>query len=138
MKLRNLIGAAIVAACGIARAHASDNGTWVHVDTDIEGVRRYEVKADSLITSRKGALIVTTRVVNQHTHKIDFFLMGLPLQSCASQIGHLSVFDLSGNQLASQDFVLGGGTITSEMAETICDMAVLSRAAHAHAPAADL
>ena len=136
MKVRNLIGVAVLAACAVTRVQAND-GTWNTVSMSMDGQDRYDIKADSLITSRKGATIVTTRVENQHTHQIKFYLMGLPLQSCASQTGHLSVFDLSGNKLFSQEFVLGGDTVAAQIAETICDMAQ-SRAAHAREPAADL
>ena len=137
MKVRNLIGAAIVAACGVARAHAGEDGSWWKVAATMDGKTTYDIKTGSLITTPKGAAIVTTRVVDEDTHVIKFHLMGLRLQSCAEQQGQLTVFDLNGNKIVSMDFVLGGGSITSAVAEGICDMAY-SHVSHTRAPAANL
>ena len=137
MKVRNLIGAALLAACAVARAQAGEDGIWWKVAATMDGKTSYDIKTGSLITTPKGAAIVTTRVVDEDTHEIKFHLMGLRLQSCAEQQGQLTVFDLSGNKIVSMDFVLGGGSITSAVAEAICGMA-RSRTTHTRAPASDL
>ena len=139
MKVRNLIGAAIVAACGVARAHAgtwADDGTWDNVTTSNDGQDRYDVKNGSLVKTRTIAF-VTTRVMHRHTGQADFYLMGLKRQACTDEMGELVITDLRGNKLAATDFVLGGGTIAAWVAEAICDR-TQSRGAHARAPAADL
>ena len=137
MKVKNLIGAALVAACGIARVQAGEDGTWWKVAATMDGKTSYEVKTGSLITTKRGAAIVTTRVIDQDTTHVSFYLMGLRLQSCAEEMGQLTVFDLKGNKLSSMDFVLGGGSITSGMAEAICGMAH-ARAGHVANKASEL
>ena len=134
MKVRNLIGVALLAACGVA--HANDHAKWNEIVTSSDGEDRYDLKVGSLITTPKVALI-TARDVNLHTHEISFHLMGLGLKSCARQMGELHVFDLNGNKLLSQEFVLGGETVAAQIAEMICEL-TQSRAAHTRAPASEL
>ena len=131
MRVRNLIGAALLAACGVANA-----SQWHEITTDTDNEYRYDMKAKSLITTATVALI-TVRDVNLQTHQISFELMGLGLKSCTRQMGELHVFDVKGTLLYSQEFVLGGESVAAQIAETICDLAQ-SRAAHTRAPAADL
>ena len=128
------MGVALLAACGVA--NAGDYAKWNEIATTVDGTDRYDVKVGSLITTRSVALI-TARDVDLHTHEITFRVMGLGLKSCIKQMGQLHIFDLSGNRILSQEFVLGGDTVAAQIAETICDLAQ-SRGAHTRAPAADL
>lgn len=99
----------------------ADNA-WVTVaSADAE---EWQAKSTSfeLITGvdKKPAASVIGRVVNKKDSSIQLHRWQVPLKDCDAMVGSLRILSLKGELLFDSDFVEGGGTVASAIAETIC------------------
>ena len=69
--------------------------------------------------------VVVSRATTRSTKRIDLRKSYVPLASCRNKMGKIVTLDLDGNFRYENDFVVGGGTVASAIAEFICDVYVI-------------
>ena len=66
--------------------------------------------------------VVVSRATTRATKRIDLRKSYVPLASCEKKMGKVVTLDLDGKFRYENDFVVGGGTVASAIAEFICDI----------------
>ena len=117
MKLRNLIGAAVVSA-GIANAYAEDG--WLNITGSVDGYH-YDLKEGSL-REENGHAIIIARFVNERTQDIAFRRLSVSFQDCKREMGQVERFDMEGRKVGASDFVFNGDNVASGIAMQICNL----------------
>ena len=119
---KNLLGTVALGVCGVCNAAgvAADLPTWYTFARDVHNEYRWDYKLGSALKDRRGMVIVTMRVVNLRTDVVSYQLLGIDPGSCRRGVGQLHTYDLGGNSLGVNDFVLDGGSVSAELAWMIC------------------
>ncbi|WP_213941217.1 hypothetical protein [Pseudomonas sp. dw_612] len=103
---------------------------WVQVATIDQNA--YQVQEGSFRfdgdTKGNTLAVVIVRAINLGSKDISLFQWSVPTEDCISNRGALVMHDMQGNLIGNNDFVFGGGTLASLMAETICGVAAKSAA----------
>lgn len=77
------------------------------------------LKQNSVVTT-KDYISATAKWIDEQ-NKIDFFTFVVEKQSCRKELGSVYVFDINVKTLFTKiDFVFGGGTVGSTVAEVLC------------------
>lgn len=99
---------------------------WIQVATIDQN--SYQVQEGSFRfdgdTKGNTLAVVIVRAINLGTNDISLFQWSVPTEDCIANRGALVMHDMQGNLIGNNDFVFGGGTLASLMAETICGVAV--------------
>ena len=91
----------------------TDESTWEVQNGSFEEV---QTKGGELIA------VVISRVTNKSTKRIDLRKTYVSLASCEKKMGKVVTLDLDGKFRYENDFLLGGGTVASGLAEFICEV----------------
>lgn len=109
---------------------------WVQVATIDQNA--YQVQEGSFRfdgdTKGNTLAVVIVRAFNLDSKDISLFQWSVPTDDCISGRGALVMHDTQGNLIGNNDFVFGGGTLASLMAETICGVAVKAAQRYQQAP----
>lgn len=109
---------------------------WVQIATIDQNA--YQVQEGSFRfdgdTKGNALAVVIVRAINLHSKDISLFQWSVPADDCISGRGALVMHDIQGNLIGNNEFVFGGGTLASLMAETICGVAVKEAKALQKAP----
>lgn len=88
---------------------------------------RFEGKTNSyeLTNTRKGTRIakIIVRQVDPVSHQISIYQRYVSLNDCKRKRGKIVAVDMDNNYKFENDFIIGGGSIGSSVAETICSIA---------------
>ncbi|MBL0718356.1 hypothetical protein JI742_00490 [Piscinibacter sp. Jin2] len=103
---------------------AHSQQAWLEVAKNDDGI--WEVQNGSFEeTKTKGGeaiAIVVSRVTNRSTNRIDLRKSYVTLSACERRMGKIVTLDLDGKFRFENDFVVGGETIASAVAEFICEV----------------
>jgi hypothetical protein len=103
-------------------AHAQQE--WYEVGSTDESI--WEVQSGSFEETRtKGGdpiVVMISRVTNKSTKRIDLRKTYVPVASCEKRMGKVVTLDLDGKFRYENDFLIGGGTIASGLAEFVCEV----------------
>jgi len=99
---------------------------WVQIATIDQN--SYQVQEGSFRfdgdTKGNTLAVVIARAIDLATKDISLFQWSVPTEDCIANRGALVIHDMQGNLVGNNDFVFGGGSLASLMAETICGVAV--------------
>lgn len=116
------VAALFAASLNVGVVHAQQE--WFEVAVTDE--RLWEVQGGSFEESRtKGGdpiAVVISRVTNKSTKQIDLRKSYVPIAACEKRMGKVVTLDLDGKFRFENDFLFGGGTVASSMAEFICEV----------------
>jgi len=112
----------LAASLNVGVVHAQQE--WFEVAATDE--RIWEVQGGSFEESRtKGGdpiAVVISRVTTKSTKQIDLRKSYVPIADCEKRMGKVVTLDLDGKFRFENDFLFGGGTVASSMAEFICEV----------------
>jgi hypothetical protein len=118
MKLKLL--SAMLLCWGVS-AQAKD---WITLQESKSFTWEAQKGSGELSTNKAGKeiFIITARVIDKKTKSIEFSKMYVTLDDCSAKEGKLVTLALQGGVLLREnDFVIGGGTVASEIAGVLCE-----------------
>ena len=103
---------------------------WVQISTTTKN--KFEVRAGSFersVTTRTGEPIALfiVRISPQGGGRIEFEKNYVKLSDCRTGYGKLVATDLNGRAMYENDFIFGGGTPASTIAQTLCELAEVTK-----------
>lgn len=126
ISMKKLLIAQLAIMLGLASTAAYSVEGWVDLIDDKEE-KIWSVKKGSFSFSRtkedKPMAMVIGRSRDINTKKVDFYRWYVTANDCYADLGELVVLDLQGDVIIKIDFVIGGGSVSSLIAEFICKVA---------------
>jgi hypothetical protein len=119
--------AAAFAATLTAAAPASA-AEWVPLSTNSDETMLYSGKEGSQKFVKIGpddAITLIVRIDKKGTKTPKFYRFGIKAKACKEGAGSLHVYDLNDEPLDNPDYVSEGGTVASQLGDTLCELARL-------------
>jgi len=129
--MKKLFAAAIIALSVNANAAPKESDLWITLATSTATGTSYSVLKESGQFNKNDngvpVYVVTGRTVDKNGD-ISALMWYVKLEQCVAGKGHLTTTDPLGNFVVGTQYAFGMGTVASQIAETLCNVAEASAA----------
>lgn len=128
--MKRIIGCALSALVSFSTLAASDFDEpdpkqWVHVTSMPDGTSRIYAKIGSFVQGKVSRSMIIQHFTSPNPKVVNYTVtyskVSVSNKDCQSQYGKVVITSLQGKELFTGDFIRGGGSGASVVANVLCD-----------------